>query len=71
MKHPGRHKAQYDHQWLVTAINKIKSIKKHNGDKKIITKYEDNPKWRGSKRPIVKGKITRRKNETNNRNNQI
>jgi len=57
----GRHQAKYDRQWQRTAKNKIKHIEDHNGDKSIIEKYKINPKWKGSKRPIVKGKIGKSK----------
>lgn len=53
--------AKYDRQWQRTAENKIKRIKKHNGDSSLISKYENNPKWRGNKKPIMKGKITKGK----------
>ena len=60
MGHQPKHNAyktgMYDKQWAKTAKNKIKRITKTNGSQEIIEKYKANPKWRGTKAPIKKGK---------------
>jgi len=63
-KHNAYKTALYEKQWMKTAKNKIKRITKNGGSREIIEKYIANPKWRGSKEPIQKGKISKGKVKT-------